>query len=366
MRVLLTSTSYPRFPEDWRGVFIRHLAGALAGLPDVSLRVWAPPGPLPAGAGDACLPAEAAWLDALAQRGGIAQVLRRRSLASVTTPLRLMQLLHRLYRRTDAELVHANWLQSALPLRGTRTPVVVSVLGTDFALLKLPGMVAALRHVLRQRNSVIAPNAEWMAPALTRHFGDIARIRPVPFGVDDRWYEVQRREVAQAPRKWLAVLRVTRAKIGSLFDWGEGIFGRDDELHLFGPQQEPVAIPPWVHYHGATHPAQLAGEWMPQAAGLVTLSAHDEGRPQVLLEAMAAGLPVIASKIPGHEGLGLDGGAGLLVSSRDEFAAAIAALGERPRNLAMGEAGRARMRGQAGTWSDCAQRYLALYREVLA
>ena len=365
MRVLLTSTSYPRAEDDWRGVFIRNLTFALAALPEVRLSVWAPPGPLPPGATYACEPAEAAWLDQLAARGGIAQALRSRSLAALGSPLKLLQLLGRACKRSDAELVHANWLQSALALRGTRTPVVASVLGTDFALLKLPGMVPLLRHVLKGRRCAIAPNAPWMLPRLQECFGDLARIETVPFGVDRRWYEIVRAPAA-APRRWLAVMRLTRAKLGPLLEWGEGVFGARDELHLFGPDQERVALPPWVRWHGPTNADALAGEWMPGASGLITLSAHDEGLPQVLLEAMAAGLPVIASRIAGHETVVEHGVTGSLVSTRQEFAAALAALSAPGRNTAGGAAARAKVRAEFGTWEDCARRYLSLYRAVLA
>jgi glycosyltransferase involved in cell wall biosynthesis len=366
LRVLLTTTSYPRSLEDWKGVFMRHLVEALAALPETSLRVWAPPGPLPPSAGYACEPAEAAWLDQLAQRGGIAQALRSRSLACVTAPLRLVRLMRRAYRRERADVIHANWLQSALPLFGLPTPAVVTVLGTDFALLKVPGMPAALRRVLRQRRCVIAPNAEWMRPRLEELFGDIAAVRPVPFGVASSWYDVARAYDAAAPRRWLTVLRVTRAKIGPLFEWGAKVFGRDDELHLFGPMQEDVTIPDWVHFHGPTHSAELLRQWVPSAAGMVTLSQHDEGRPQVLLEAMASGLPVVASAIPGHESFIDHGKTGWLVRGADDLAAAVRSLADPARNAALGAGGRAWVRRELGTWTDCARRYAELYRAVLA
>src|SRR3546814_20018551 len=59
-------------------------------------------------------------------------------------------------------------------------------------------------------------------------------------------------------------------------------------LHLYGPMEEEVELPGWVHYHGPASPRLLADEVFPAARGLITLSQHAEGRPQVLLEAMAA------------------------------------------------------------------------------
>ncbi len=67
--------------------------------------------------------------------------------------------------------------------------------------------------------------------------------------------------------------------------------------------QEQIEIPAWVHYHGPATPEMLCREWFPRTQGLISLSQHSEGRPQVMLEAMAAGLPIIASSLPAHEDL---------------------------------------------------------------
>jgi hypothetical protein len=48
MKVLMVSTSYPRDRKDWRGVFMFNMAGALARHDEVDLKLWAPPGELPA------------------------------------------------------------------------------------------------------------------------------------------------------------------------------------------------------------------------------------------------------------------------------------------------------------------------------
>src|SRR5690606_5256464 len=137
---------------------------------------------------------------------------------------------------------------------------------------------------------IIAPNAGWMIPELQKRFGDITEIRQIPFGIQDHWFEVSR-SLPALPR-WLAVTRITKNKIGSLFEWGESFFGKERELHLFGPMQEKISLPEWAVWHGPASPENLAKNWFPSATGLITLSDHDEGRPQVMLEAMAAGLPI--------------------------------------------------------------------------
>jgi hypothetical protein len=262
-------------------------------------------------------------------------------------------------------VVHVNWLQNALPLWGTSTPTLITVLGTDFALLRLPGMKALLRSVLRQRRAILAPNAAWMQPALEQAFGDLAEIRPIAFGVDAPWFEVVRPAPVDNTRHWLAITRLTKNKIGDLFSWGDGLFGPQRQLHLFGPMQEQLALPPWVQYHGPTHPAELLQTWFPQACGLITLSRHDEGRPQVMLEAMAAGLPVLASDLPAHRDMVQHRQTGWLAATRDELCQGLDWLEDPAQNQQTGQAARRWIKDSIGTWDDCAGRYAAAYQNLL-
>ena len=123
-------------------------------------------------------------------------------------------------------------------------------------------------------------------------------------------------------------------------------------------------VPDWVNYHGSTYPKELLDEWFPRATGFVTLSCHDEGRPQVLLEAMAAGLPVVASGLLAHRDLIRSGETGILVDSREAFASAVRELESPDINRKMGMAARAWIRQKIGTWDDCAARYHAAYQSV--
>lgn len=363
LRVLVVSTSYPRSADDWRGRFIADLVAALPSE-DTNARLWAPPGPLPTGAEAATTPEERAWLDRLATAGGIASRLRAGPLAALPAAFGLLRRLRQAYRRETFDVAHVNWLQNAIPLIGTRHPAVVGVLGSDFGLLRLPGMAALLKSVLAGRRAILAPNAPWMGPQLQALFGSVATVRPLPFGVAPEWFSAERRPAPQgAP--WLAVTRVTKAKIGDLFEWGAGLFDARRPLVLLGPMQEDLSLPSWVDYRGATHPQALRDEWFPQAAGLVTLSRHDEGRPQVMIEAMAAGLPIIASALPAHGDL-VDDASGRLASSREALASALDDLSDPARNAEAGLAARDKARREIGDWRLAAARFRAAYRDLLS
>jgi len=79
------------------------------------------------------------------------------------------------------------------------------------------------------------------------------------------------------------------------------------------------------------------------AADLFVLSSYNEGMPWVLIEALAAGLPVVATDISGTRACVVDGVNGRIVPSRDPEALAAACadlLADRPRREAMAAASR--------------------------
>lgn len=256
-----------------------------------------------------------------------------------------------------------NWLQNALPLPNDGKPLLTTVLGSDMKLLALPGMVPLLRRQFQKRPTVISPNAEWMVPALRRHFGSVAEVRYVPFGIDCGWYAVDRSAATMG--HWLCVSRVTRTKIGNLFEWFEPMaLQQGMRLSLIGPMQEQMLLPDWVDYRGPASSADLMNDWFPRVGGLITLSQHAEGRPQVMLEAMAAGVPIVASDIPAHRDLIDDGVTGMLCSNPAQMEDAVRRLGDGDLNAHTGLAARHWVATEVGTWDDCAGRYASLYREL--
>lgn len=102
------------------------------------------------------------------------------------------------------------------------------------------------------------------------------------------------------------------------------------------------------------------------AADVFALSSRWEGLPYTVLEAMAGGLPVVATAVDGVPEAVVDGVTGLLTPPGDPpaLAGALAALLADPtRRLALGAAGRARV-VERFSRADMAGRILAIYEDV--
>ena len=103
-----------------------------------------------------------------------------------------------------------------------------------------------------------------------------------------------------------------------------------------------------------------------QDADVFILPTRSDAFANVILEAMAAGLPVIATKVGGVAEAVIDGETGLLVEPRQptQLAAAVCKLvADSSLIQAFGQAGRQRV-GTRFTWANNAQRHLDAYEQA--
>jgi glycosyltransferase involved in cell wall biosynthesis len=148
------------------------------------------------------------------------------------------------------------------------------------------------------------------------------------------------------------------------------LLGQDSNLHVLIAGDGPLADA--LHAQAAGMPGgdrvRFLGvrsdvRAMLAAADLFVLPSLWEGLPMALLEAMAAGLPVVATAVSGTRDVVVDGVTGMLVPPGEELALADAIeqlITDRQTAEAMGSAGRQRV-AEEFSGSRLAERHAAMY-----
>lgn len=142
------------------------------------------------------------------------------------------------------------------------------------------------------------------------------------------------------------------------------------ELLLVGDGPERADVETTARTVGGVRVLGSRGD-VPAILGISTVlvqASHQEGLPNAVLEAMTAGLPVVATDVGGTRELVADGETGRLVAARDARGLAqalIDLLGDAPRRAHMGDA--ARVRAQTRFSADAmVAKYQELYVHLLA
>jgi glycosyltransferase involved in cell wall biosynthesis len=208
-----------------------------------------------------------------------------------------------------------------------------------------------------------------------------AKISVIPNGVDYERYahatpaDLTRFGVPRGSRVLLFVGRLDRQKGPYILLEAVGeLFENHSDLHLVmvgdGPLSEELRA--WtsergfdsrIHFTGRQ--ADVAG--LMRAADLFVLPSQWEGLPNVVLEAMAAGTPVVARAVEGVRDLLEDGKSGVVVPLNGEPRLAEAIRGAL-KNLEQARAAAAeaqRFARERFTWPQVAAEYERLYAELL-
>lgn len=255
-------------------------------------------------------------------------------------------------------------------------PLVVGARGSD---LRVRDAISRrlTRPVLHAAQRILVVSEDLGRVAVRDYGADPARIRAIPNGCDAAIFHPQPREAARAalgldagaelvvyvgrlvPEKGLrelldavATLAPQRPRL-QLALIGDGPMRAELEGCLAADPSLRVALP------GALGPQEVA-RWM-AASDLVTLPSYSEGHPNVLVEALACGRPVVATPVGGIPEV-VDTDCGVLVPARDPAALA-AGLAD---VLDRGWDASALARRFSRDWDAVAEDTLAACREALA
>jgi glycosyltransferase involved in cell wall biosynthesis len=309
------------------------------------------------------------------QRQGNLEVRRYRGVEFAHTPFSI-GLIARLLTLPRRTLVHVHvaqavipefvWLSSVIRRRGFVAHFHLDVdasgpLGAVFLMYKR----LVLRRVLQAAETVICLSTG-QAEFLSESYGvDRTRIRVLPNGVTAEFFAEPKREISSSPLKLLYVGRLTAQKnVLRLIDAMAAV-GSPAELVIVGDGQERGRVEEAVRRYdlsnvrlvGAQHDADLR-QWYRWADAFV-LPSDREGMPLVLLEAMAAALPIVSTDVMGSREL--LGDTGLLVrADATDLAEAIDRLAADP-TLRIELAERSSRRAQDYRWDHLAERLEEVY-----
>ena len=147
-------------------------------------------------------------------------------------------------------------------------------------------------------------------------------------------------------------------------DWEWRIAGDGPQLEFLKRLAQELGIAERIRFLGWQSREQLIQQY--QSANLFLFPSRHEGMPNAVLEAMASGLPVIASRIAGSEELVMDGETGLLFPSEsvDSLRAALKQLlTDASLRQRMGVASRRRVE-EYYSWQSAAGQYAHLLERI--
>ncbi len=374
LRVLLLSTSYPLRSASSSGIFVRRLADALGNLCDVTVLCPADDVSEPFEAGNLVKLAPFRYAPRRWQRlaqtpGGVLPAIRAQPALLLLLPCFLAAFLAAVLRRArSCDAIHANWaLSGALaafiwPVH--RRPIVLTLRGDDVSMASRSTVHRLLLRVALHRASQVVCVAHSMAKTLRASFPLHAhKTRVILNGVDMVYRPEGRRSHrilfvgSLIPRKGADVLLRAFARLGP------GV----ETLRLVGDGPERARLGELAQTLGISHRVEFVGQVPPDAVAghlagseVFVLPSHSEGRPNVLLEAMAAGVAVVATKIDGVQETVAGGVEAWLVPAGDPDALANAlsdALARPDERVQRANAARRRLDVQGWTWSAAARAY---------
>jgi glycosyltransferase involved in cell wall biosynthesis len=342
MRVVVVTKIFPSSLEPLSAPFNRHQLGELARCCDVEVLAAIPHVPF---ARALSVPERAARLARLPVRERVhgvdvtyvRQLYVPRVGLSVAVPLYLASLRPHRDRLLAADVILATWAYpdgcaSVLAAHALGKPCAVKVHGTDVNVVLRSGAARRIAaRVLPGADALVAVSRP-LADELVQLGVARERVHRVANGVDssmffprDRAEERASLDVPADARVVLFVGRVEPQKgIAELVDAFERVRRRvpNTMLVLVGDCAPRSAVLARVARWGASVrllgplPQQSVASWM-GACDVLALPSWAEGTPNVVLEALASGRPVVATRVGGIPDVLNDDRAGLLVPPRD-------------------------------------------------
>ena len=310
--------------------------------------------------------------------GGIPDAIRRRDVSLVLLPLFVPAMFLaciRLAARVD--VIHGNWsgpgLIGAIAARLMGRPAVATLRGSDVERAKRSRVFRWILRACLSLNSRTVVVGEQMQRDLRQQFPRYApRIDFIPNGVTIR--EINVSERFRTPVRLITISNLIASKrvdillhalVAQRVPSGVilRIIGDGPERKRLETLALALNISDRVEFVGQVPPAEIQKnlDW----ADIFVFASESEGRPNVILEAMAAGLPIVAADIPGTKELLLDNGILVPPGNDEGFVRAINSYIDDPaKAIYLGREARESILERSLSWEHTGARYGALYRDL--
>ncbi len=389
MRVLILTTSFPLRPGEMSGIFIRNL---IKNYPDYVKTIVLTP------ADDRkhyvftdenfkvkCFRyAPCSWQILAHKPGGIPSAIRsNKKLVLLIPPLFFSMFIHSLYLAAKSDIIHANWSINgaigAVVSLITKKPLVTALLGSD---IKRAGYKNIDMNILRfclKFSKYIITISEAMSDFLKNKFpACYHKLTVIPNGVGDEFFGLYKEADKTGPygRTVTFIGNLTANKsVDTIIRAISEIKNPCVKLRIIGNGSELNHLKNLTDQYGLNDRVEFIGQ-IPHTqipsylknSDILVLASYSEGMPNVVLEAMAAGVPVVASRIDGVKELIKNGENGFLFHPGDHLMLArkleILTANEDLRKK-FGKKGRDFMIDHGFRWPDVAMRYLKIYEKAL-
>lgn len=389
MHILILTTSFPLSPGNVSGVFLKRLICHFPNTSSYTVLTPDNPSVKPQSCADniaiKTFIYAPRFCEILAHKpGGIPAALNRNKLLYLIVPVFLIAMFFATLRHANRKsLIYANWSICGV-IAGIvgyllHIPVVTTLRGGDVARIHSSIIYRWLIKASLILNHSVVTVSDAFNMQLTKAFPEHRKkLVTIENGIGDEFLTIAKNRTYKwdkqvhlltvsnlIPGKGVdqiieAVANLPRPSFFKLCVVGDG-----SELFRLRQMVVQLEIADSVEFLGEVEPDNIPAQFV--RADIFILASHSEGRPNVILEAMASGLPVIASNIDGINELVFHEKTGLLFSDNrvSELTARIQTLIEHP-DLARqyGREGCSQILKRKLLWGNTANRYFDLFQRA--
>lgn len=386
LKILVLTTSFPLVKGSKSGIFVKQL---LENLPTaLQVSVLTPDGTTSCTSESTKISlirfryAPKKWQQLAHGSGGIVAALSQKKLSCLLIPVFLFSsLVTSCWYALKADVIHANWSINGViaGLSGfiVRKPVVTTLRGSDVNLIHSSWLMRQLVYLCLCLSKRVVVVSESLRKTVVGEFpAHRHKIQVIFNGIDDVFYT--QNENRFGPSKVIRFIYVGNLVKGKGVNfileavkslttqaWSFDIVGDGSEKQNLVDYCTHNSIDAKVTFHGAVAPEKVP--LFLQNADVFVFASLAEGRPNVVLEAMAMGLPVIASAIPAVQELITDGDQGVLFPPgnvgklREAMERMVTHIDE---GRVMGEMAREYILSQKLSWPESGRQYATVYNDV--